>query len=142
MYGSVRSAHEVLRAGAVGAALSGIPSTVHALVTGADVLVGAEAAGSLLLPWARRRALLVAAAGPVHVALSFGWATVLARVLPRRRPVAEGVLAGLAIAALDLGVIGRRLPRIAALPQPPQVADHIAYGVAVSVMLYRDAAVP
>jgi hypothetical protein len=46
-----------------------------------------------------------------------------------------GALAGLGIAALDLGLIGRRFPRVRALPQLPQVADHVAYGATVGAVL-------
>ena len=60
--------------------------------------------------------MLLLAAVPVHLALSLGWALLLARVLPRRHTVAWATAAGLAIAALDLGVVGRRFPRIRALP--------------------------
>ena len=74
---------------------------------------------------------------PVHLALSLGWALVLARALPRRRPTLEGAAAGLAIAALDLGLLGRRLPAIRALPVLPQVADHVAYGAVVGAILGR-----
>ena len=38
---------------------------------------------------------------------------------------------------IDLGVVGRRLPRIRALPLLPQVADHVAYGAAVGAVLSR-----
>ena len=38
-------------------------------------------------------------------------------------------------AAFDLGVVGRRYPRIRALRQAPQVADHIAYGAVVGAVL-------
>jgi hypothetical protein len=46
-----------------------------------------------------------------------------------------GVCAGAAIAALDLGLIGRRFARIRALPLAPQVADHLAFGAVVGVVL-------
>jgi hypothetical protein len=36
-----------------------------------------------------------------------------------------------AIAALDLGFIGRRLPAIRWLAIAPQVADHLAFGMVV-----------
>jgi hypothetical protein len=124
-----------LQAGLVAAAVSGAPSTVIALARGDEVLDGARAAGTLLLPRERRTLPLLAAAVPVHLALSLGWAAVLARTLPRGREVRGGLAAGLAIAALDLGVIGRRLPAIRALPQPRQWADHAAYGLAVGVTL-------
>jgi hypothetical protein len=129
--------HDALHAGLVAAVVSGAPSTAIALARGDDVLEGARAAGTLLLARETRTLPLLAAAVPVHVALSLGWAVVLERVLPPRNEPLTGLLGGLAIAALDLGVIGRRLPRIRTLPQPRQWADHAAYGVAVGVVLAR-----
>jgi hypothetical protein len=129
--------NRALLAGLVAAAVSGAPSTVVALVRGDDVLDGARAAGTLLLPRETRTLPLLAAAVPVHLALSLGWAVVLERVLPRRNEPLLGLLGGLAIAALDLELIGRRLPRIRALPQRRQWADHAAYGLAVGVTLAR-----
>jgi hypothetical protein len=126
---------DALVAGCVGSLLAGVPSTTWALVRGDDVLDGARAAGAILLRDEQRTPVLLAAAVPVHLALSFGWAAVLAATLPRGREPVAGALAGLAIAALDLGVIGRRIPAIRALPQPPQWADHVAFGVAVGVAL-------
>jgi hypothetical protein len=73
----------------------------------------------------------------VHLALSLGWGVALARVLPRRRTPLWGAIAGLAIAALDLGVVGRRFPRVRALPRWSQVADHVAFGVCVGLALRR-----
>src|SRR5918993_165017 len=72
-----------------------------------------------------------------HGALSFGWAVVLALVLPRRRTVAWSLPAGLAIAALDLGIVGRRFERIRALATAPQVLDHLAYAATVGAVLSR-----
>jgi hypothetical protein len=126
-----------LQAGLVAAAVSGAPSTLIALARGDDVLAGGRAAGTLLLPRERRTLPLLAAAVPVHLALSVGWAVVLDRTLPRGRELAGGVAGGLAIAALDLVVIGRRLPAIRALPQGRQWADHVAYGLAVGATLAR-----
>lgn len=124
-----------LVAGAVAAVLSGAPSTLHALATRASPLEATLAAGTVLLPRERRPLLLALAAIPVHVALSLGWALLLARLLPRRWTVAWATVAGLGIAALDLAVVGRRYPRIRALPQLPQVLDHIAYGAVVGAVL-------
>jgi hypothetical protein len=126
-----------LAAGAVAAVLSGAPSTLHALLTGGDPLEAARAAGTLALPRERRPARLLLAAGPVHLALSLGWGVVLAVGLPRRGTVAAGALGGLAIAALDLGVIGRRLPPIRDLPTAPQVADHVAFGAVTAAVVAR-----
>jgi hypothetical protein len=124
-----------VEAGLVGAVVSGIPSTVWTLLRGDDVLDGARAAGAIILPRERRTPVLLAAAVPVHLALSVGWALVLGRVLPRRGEPVLGAAAGLAIAGLDLGVIGRRIPAIRALPQGRQWADHVAYGLAVGLVL-------
>ena len=121
-----------LRAGATAAVVSGAPSTAWAVLTRRDPLEATVAAGSIVLPREKRRGRLVLAAVPVHVAVSLGWGVVLSRLLPRGPTVLAGALAGLAIAALDLGVVGRRFPKVAALPLGPQLADHVAYGVTVA----------
>jgi hypothetical protein len=122
-------------AGAVAAVVSGAPSTAHALLRRQNPLEASLAAGTLLLPHERRWARLLAAAIVAHGLLSLGWACVLAALLPRRRSIEAAALGGLAIAALDLGIVGRRLPRIRALPLLPQLLDHIAYAVTVAVVL-------
>jgi hypothetical protein len=127
--------NRALEAGLVAAAVSGAPSTLVTLARGEDVLMGARAAGTLLLPREQRTLPLLAAAVPVHLALSLGWAAVLDRALPRGNEPLTGMLGGLAIAALDLGVIGRNVPAIRALPQGRQWADHVAYGLAVGIVL-------
>ena len=124
-------------AGAAGAVVGSVPSTAWALARGRDPLEATLAAGSMLLPDEDRPLRLCAAAVPVHLAFSFGWAAVLAHVLPRRHTVAAGALAGLGIAALDLGVGRRLFPRVRDLPLLPQVADHLAYGAAVGFVLAR-----
>ena len=122
-------------AGAVAAVLSGVPSTAHAILNRIDPLEASLAAGTLLLPDEHRRSRLLPAAMLAHAALSLGWALVLARTLPRRRTVAWSLPAGLAIAALDLGIVGRRYPRIRALATAPQVLDHLAYAATVGAVL-------
>jgi hypothetical protein len=128
---------DALAAGAVAAVLSGAPSTSHALLTDRDPLEASLAAGTLLLAHERRPTRLLAAAAVAHVALSLGWAVVLAAVLPRRHAIPAAAAAGLGIAALDLGVVGRHFERIRALPLAPQVLDHVAYAVTVAVVLQR-----
>jgi hypothetical protein len=128
---------DALAAGAVAAVVSGVPSTLWALTTSRDPLEATLAAGSVLLPGETRRSRLALAAVPVHLTLSFGWAAVLERALPRRHEVATGTAAGLAIAALDLGLERRAFPRIRALPLLPQLADHAAYGLTVGFVLAR-----
>src|SRR4051795_8531834 len=128
---------DALPAGAAGALLSGIPSTTVTLWRRESLLDGATAAGSILMPGERRTLPLVAAAVPVHLALSFGWAAVMSALLPRRATVPAAVAGGLAIAALDLELVGRAFPRIRALPQGRQWADHVAYGLAVGAVVRR-----
>jgi hypothetical protein len=128
---------DALAAGALAAALSGAPSTLHAVVTGRDPLEAARAAGAMLLPGETRALPLLVAAGPVHGAISLFWALVLARTLPRRHTALAGAAAGLATAALDLGLIGRRIAPIRRLAVAPQVADHVAFGALAGAVLAR-----
>src|SRR3954467_15968021 len=97
-----------MKAGLVAAAVAGAPSTAAALAAGRDPLEATKAAGTLLVGERAPTLLKVAAAAPVHLALSLGWAAVLGRGLPRGRRVLWGAAGGLAIAALDRGVLGRR----------------------------------
>ena len=133
--GSQRTVADALVAGGVAALLSGLPSTLHAMSTGGDPLEASRAAGTLLIRNETRSRRLLAAAALVHGILSLGWSLVLARTLPARRTAAAGGLAGAAIAALDLGLVGRHHPRIRRLPLLPQVADHVSYGVVVGAVL-------
>ncbi|MGH9185329.1 MAG: hypothetical protein ACRD0U_05890, partial [Acidimicrobiales bacterium] len=125
----------VAAATVLAATLSGLPSTIHAFATGREPLAAARAAGTLL-PGRRDRPGLVAGA-VMHAGVSVFWGAVLAGALPRRATATAGAAAGLAIAALDLGVVGRRFPAIAALPTLPQVADHVAFGVVFAVARSR-----
>ncbi|HSC91672.1 MAG TPA: hypothetical protein VLB86_08470 [Gaiellaceae bacterium] len=125
-----------LAAGAVAALPSGLPSTAHALLRGRDPLDATLAAGSLLLPRETRRGPLMLAAVPVHAGVSLLWGVVLAHALRRPTPLA-GAVAGLAIAALDLGLLGRRKARFRALPLVPQLADHAVYGAVAAAVLQR-----
>jgi deazaflavin-dependent oxidoreductase (nitroreductase family) len=124
-------------AGIAAGMLGGIPSTLHAAATGRSPLGGVRAAGNLLAPAHAPRWLLLALGPVAHVAVSAGWGVILAHALPRGREVTGGVAAGLGIAALDLGIVGRRLPLIRALPQAPQVADHAAYGLVAGLIIRR-----
>ena len=128
-----------LRAGAVAAVLSGAPSTVNALVTGRSPLDGVRAAGTVLLPDETSPCRLTVAGVAAHGAISLAWGLVLSETLPRRRAALWGAVAGLVIAAVDLGVLARRWPRIRALPVLPQIADHVAYGAIVGTVLSRAA---
>lgn len=117
------------------AVLSGLPSTVYALLTGRDVLEAAAAAGAVVAPRERRRARLIVYAVPVHAAISLFWSVVLARVLPSTSTLLFGIAGGGAIATLDLGVFGRRVPAVRSLRQGPQVVDHLAFGAVVGAVV-------
>src|SRR4051794_15422430 len=126
---------DVLAAGLAGAVVSGLPSTVWTLVEGDDPLEGARALGRVLLPREERTLPLLVAGAPVPLALSVGWAGVFAAALPERAEPLTCTVAGLAVAGLDLGVLGRFFGPIAALPQGRQWADHAAFGLSVGVVL-------
>ena len=126
---------DAIVAGAWAAVFSGAPSTLYGVATGRDSLEATKAAGSILFPRESRTRALVAGAVPVHLVLSLGWALVLDRA--RVRGSGRGAAAGLVIAAVDLGLVGRRYPRLRDLPLAPQVADHVAYGVVVGFVLSR-----
>ena len=123
----------ILRAATWAAALSGIPSTAHAFATRRDPLEAAYAAGTIVLPRETNPARLLAAGVTAHLAISLGWTVALDRA--GVRSARRGALAGLAIAALDLGLVGRRFPRIRALPVLPQLADHAAFGALAGRLL-------
>jgi hypothetical protein len=99
------------------------------------VLEAGRAAGAMLLPHKQRATVLLAAAVPVHLAISVGWAAVMAATVPHAREPAWCVVGGMAIAALDLTLIGRRIPSIRTLAQARQWADHAAYGLTVGLVL-------
>lgn len=130
-----RTLRDGIAAGAVAAVLSGAPSTVITLARRRNLLASTEAAGTLLVADDAPRPALLGAGAIAHIGLSLGWGVVLAAALRGRPKLLAGALAGAGIAALDLGVVGRRLPRIRALDPVPQVLDHLAFGVVVAAML-------
>jgi hypothetical protein len=131
----------VLIATLVAAAVSGVPSTVHAVVTGHNPLESTRAAASLVPtrsePPNPRVALIRGAV--THLVVSGFWAAVLARVLPRGHRARWGALAGVAIYVLDLQVIARvaRLSAVRRLPQRGQLADHLVFGAVMGAVLDR-----
>jgi hypothetical protein len=131
---------ELLLAAVIAGTFSGAPSTVHALVTGWNPLDAIRAAATLVPGSHSRSTTRQLATGlAVHGMLTLGWTAVLTGVLPRRDAVAWGAAAGLGIAALDLGIVGPRYPAIAALPVGGQIADHVAFGAIVGLVLSRAA---
>ena len=80
----MRKPRDIIEAGVIGAATAGIPSTAYSLINGDDVLEGGRAAGAIVLPNETRTPVLLAAGAVVHLAISLGWAAVLAAVLPRQ----------------------------------------------------------
>ena len=119
------------------AVFSGMPSTVWTLAVGGNVLASTAAAGTLVLPATASRWRLLAAGIAAHLVISFGWAQVLARLLPRRHTALAGAAAGLGIAAVDLGIVARPFPAIRSLRRGPQVLDHAAYGLLAGAALSR-----
>ena len=130
-----RGAGDALAAGLVSAVTGGVPSTAWALMTGRDVLASTRAVGAMLVDPQSGDLRLYAAALCGHLAISLLWAAVLATLLPRRRTIAWAVAAAVVIAVLDLRIMGRLFPEIYALAFWPQLADHVAWGATVGVVV-------
>jgi hypothetical protein len=112
--------------------LSGIPSTLHALVTGRDVLEATRAAAAML-PLTGH---LLADAALVHIGVSLFWSLVLVLLLPRRHIAVWAAVAAIGIGFLDLRVIAPLFfPEVAALEFWPQMADHLMWGLCFGVVL-------
>ncbi len=127
-------------AGLVAGALSGLPSTAVAVARRRRVLDATRAAGSLLGSTSVPRGVVA------HGAVSIGWALLLSALWPRRTSpsagLALGASAGVAIAAVDLGLVApRRYPAIDALARAPQVTDHVLFGMVVAAVLVGRSAV-
>jgi len=135
-----RALTDIARATAVASIVSGAPSTIHALATRRNLLASTRAAGTI--PPGRRDRPGVIAGGVVHVGVSAFWGLVLGRTLPRHHTAAWGALAGLAIAAISLPAGARHRPALAALPQAPQWADNVAFGLVTGWLLSRSDAAP
>jgi hypothetical protein len=128
---------DLLLAWLVATVFSGLPSTLHAVATGADPLEATRAAGAMLLPHATETAALFAAAAVVHPLVSLFWTAVFGVLLPGRHVVAAAVAGSAAVALLDLRVIAPQFfPAVAALPFWPQVADHLMWGLLVGGTLW------
>ena len=121
-----RATSRLVRAAALAGVLSGAPSTLHAAITGRDVLASVRAAGTLLGRPTVARGVLA------HAAITVLWTGVIAAVPAARRNVATGAVAGVIIGAADLAIARRRFPAIAALPTVPQLLDHVAFGALVA----------
>jgi hypothetical protein len=137
----VRQAYlrDLLWAGAAATVFSGIPSTLWALARGDDATEATRAAGAMLVPADSSFVALLAAAAIVHTVISFFWAAILMRVLPRRHVMPGAIGAALMIGVLDLKLIAPLFfPEVAALAFLPQMADHAMWGAMLgAVLAYR-----
>jgi hypothetical protein len=129
-----------MQAAAVAGALSGTPSTLEAFRRQRDFRSVARyvwdatcAAGTLVPPG--RPGFIRGAL--VHGGISVLGGEVLARTVPEHRSLVWGAGAGLAIGVINVGVIGRRFPAIAALPLVPQLADNVAFGAVFAFVVDR-----
>ena len=138
--GRVRERRRITEAALVASVLSGAPSTLHALATTRSLTATARyaldatrAIGALVPPF--RPGLVRGAIA--HVAISVAMAEVLAHALPRRRSLLAGAGGGLAMGLVNVGVVGRRVPPIRALPLGPQLADNAAFGLVFAAVADR-----
>src|SRR5262245_35152756 len=102
---------DLVIAAVVAGLLSGVPSTIHALLTRRPLRATVVAAGELLGRPGIVRGVVA------HSLLTIGWTSVLFGLLPRRATVGWGAVAGAAIGVADLAIADRRFPAIAALPR-------------------------
>lgn len=118
--------------------LSGIPSTLYALVTGGDSLEATRAAGAMVMDADAPFRKLFVAAAIVHASVSLFWAFILWVVLPYQRTVLWALAASAGIALLDLQLIAPTFfPEVAALEFWPQFADHLMWGACVGFAFAR-----
>ncbi len=136
----MRDRRRIIEATAVAALLGGAPSTLAALRHGrelratVDYLKDATRAAGTLVPPGRPGSVRGALA---HVGVSLACGELLACVLPERHSVLWGAGAGLTIGVVNVGVIGRRFPAIAALPLILQLADNVAFGAIFAAVVDR-----
>jgi hypothetical protein len=136
----MRERRRVIQATAAAAALSGAPSTLVAFCRQRDFqsvvayVRDATCAVGTLVPPGRPGFIRGAL---VHVGISVLCGEGLARTVPESRSVIWGAGAGLAIGVINVGVIGRRFPEIAALPLVPQLADNVAFGAVFAFVVDR-----
>lgn len=130
----MRAKRDLLYAWLAATLLSGIPSTLFALVTGGDPMEATRAAGAMV-----GRPESFVAAGAVHATVSLFWCCVLWLALPLRRTTLWAVAASAAIAVLDLRVMAPIFfPEVFALAFWPQFADHLMWGACVGIVVgYR-----
>jgi hypothetical protein len=127
---------DVVYAYLVATVFSGLPSTLHALLTGGDPLEATRAAGAMLVSSTNSSGTLLAAAAIVHPLVSLFWTVIFALLLPARHTLLWAVLGSAAVALLDLRVIAPVFfPEVAALPFWPQVADHLMWGALLGGIL-------
>jgi hypothetical protein len=135
-----RGRRRIIEATAVAAVLSGAPSTLDALrrqreLRSAVIYVrdATRAVGTLVPPG--RPGFVRGAV--IHVGISVLCGEALARTLPERHSTTWGAAAGLALGVVNVGLIGRRFPAIAALPLVPQLADNVAFGAVFAFVVDR-----
>jgi len=129
---------DLLAAGWTATLVGGAPSTLYALATGGDPLEATRAAGAMLLPASSGAKELVLAAAVVHVCVSFFWAALLVRFLPRRRVIPWATAAATIVGLIDLRLIAPVFfPEVADLALGPQMADHLMWGASLGWVLAR-----
>ena len=127
---------DLLVSGSAATLLSGLPSTLYALYRHEDVSEATRAAGAMLISPGSSMLELFQAAAVVHVGISFFWAALLVRFLPRRHVVSSAIAAAIAIGLFDLRVIAPFMfPEVAKLAFWPQMADHVMWGASLGLAL-------
>jgi hypothetical protein len=136
----MRDRRRIIEATAAASVLGAAPSALavvgrqRELRAVVDRVMDATCAAGTLLPPGRRgfvRGVLV------HAGVSVVCGELLAQTLPEQHSVRWGAGAGLLLGLINLGLIGRKYPAVAALPLLPQLADNVAFGIIFAAVVDR-----
>ena len=123
----------VVGAGVAAAALSGAPSGTAWIAGRLDALDATRRIGRAFFG---RDSLVAGGVG--HLGMSLLWAGAAPLLARRRHALLWGAAYGAAIYAVDFKLVApRRFPELAELDSPIQLADHLAYGVALAAAAGR-----
>lgn len=136
----MRDRRQIIEATAAASVLGAAPSTLAAFACQRDLrsvvdhLVDTTRTAGTLLPPGRPGLVRGALA---HTGISLVCGELLARTLPERHSSCWGGGVGLVIGLINVGLIGRRFPAVAALPLLPQLADNVAFGLSFAFVVDR-----
>jgi len=122
---------QIIAAGIIGILLSSIPSTIYYRVTSQNILEPFLSIGLIFIDLSHFYLLILISAA-LHFLISLFWSMVLKFIIPNKKQLLFGMFTGIAIALIDLIIIGSHIPGIANLEFFPLLADHVLWGIIVT----------